>query len=192
MDVSEKEFGPFDTEKMHYWYSWGYFPAEHELKVRLASWDHHVPVKELYPDKRGVFEDNPRMPRDLRSAQKGAKDSSRTQPQPKQSSPPALPASSSCTSSPRIEGHVLREDQHVLREDQHVLLRKAYEAQFGWPRSATGGRIVNKIINAVVKNLTVCASGYPGSSEHDESWYESPWVNEVWDRLDRLHKGGVE
>ena len=181
LDRSGKEFGPYDTNSMQAWYSWGFFPREHELKVRLASWDHHVPIKELYPDKKGVFEDNPRIPQDLRSAQKGAKDSSRTQPQPKQSSPPALPASLSAAGC---------HNSGVSSTDQHVVLKEAYSARFGWPSTLAGGRIVNALINAVVNDLTVCESGYPGVNGI-EVW-ESPWVNEVWDRLDHLHKGGVE
>ena len=50
VDRRNEEFGPYDTATMLSWFQEGFFGSlGPKLRVRLAQWERHVPVGDLYP-----------------------------------------------------------------------------------------------------------------------------------------------
>ena len=177
LDYQGKEFGPFLTGQMKFWYNKGCFPHYEELKVRLSSGDHHVPVKKLYPDTENVFEGLPhglRLEEKKAPDNKGAESSQSSQTQVKmevkKEAPVKMEVKREADHNEAITGPPTpSQDSHYSEEvaQEKEALAKAYSTRFGWPCSAAGGRAVKAIINDVVSNEDESSDGCED---------ESPWM----------------
>lgn len=55
LDNAGQEFGPFSGETMRTWFTEGVFPTKQDLCIRLPDWDHHVPVRVVFPEMHDAF-----------------------------------------------------------------------------------------------------------------------------------------